>query len=251
MICHYGCGKKARYQFKNGKLCCSSHYLKCSEMRKSRSGENNPFYRKKHTSKVKYILKKKAMEQENYPGRPKLTIEELKKKYPLFIKVEEVRENGNIEVRCKYSKCENSKKNNGWFVPTYSQLYDRIRNIENHTGAGNFLYCSDKCKEECPCFNISTDPITLSKFHRYHREVQKYTYKNVMKHSDKIKNIELRGNINGYNLDHKFSIFDGFKNNIEPKLIGHWKNLQIITQKENRKKWMNSSITKEQIMGFG
>jgi hypothetical protein len=29
MICEYGCGKEAKYQFKNGRWCCSSHYSKC------------------------------------------------------------------------------------------------------------------------------------------------------------------------------------------------------------------------------
>jgi len=41
-LCDYGCGQEAKYQFKNGRLCCSDHYKKCSERRKAFSGENNP-----------------------------------------------------------------------------------------------------------------------------------------------------------------------------------------------------------------
>jgi hypothetical protein len=29
ILCDYGCGQEARYQFKNGKWCCSSHANKC------------------------------------------------------------------------------------------------------------------------------------------------------------------------------------------------------------------------------
>jgi very-short-patch-repair endonuclease len=28
-LCEYGCKKEAKFRFKNGKLCCSSHYKKC------------------------------------------------------------------------------------------------------------------------------------------------------------------------------------------------------------------------------
>jgi len=31
MICDYGCGKEARYQFKNGKRCCSENFRSCSQ----------------------------------------------------------------------------------------------------------------------------------------------------------------------------------------------------------------------------
>jgi 5-methylcytosine-specific restriction endonuclease McrA len=53
MICDYGCGKEAKYQFKNGKWCCGSHWLKCPNKKKNISGENNPFFNKKHSQKSK------------------------------------------------------------------------------------------------------------------------------------------------------------------------------------------------------
>lgn len=28
-LCDYGCGKEGKYQFKNGKLCCSRNYQQC------------------------------------------------------------------------------------------------------------------------------------------------------------------------------------------------------------------------------
>lgn len=37
MICSYGCGKEAKYLFKNGKSCCSEHYRSCPEERRKLS----------------------------------------------------------------------------------------------------------------------------------------------------------------------------------------------------------------------
>ena len=53
VICEYGCEQEAKYQFKNGKWCCSSHYLKCPSQNKKYKGVNNPFYGKKHSDENK------------------------------------------------------------------------------------------------------------------------------------------------------------------------------------------------------
>jgi hypothetical protein len=54
--------------------------------------------------------------------------------------------------------------------------------------------------------------------------------------------IELRGRKNGYDLDHIVSKVDGFKNGIDPQVIGHISNLRIIKSSENRKKQHRSDI---------
>lgn len=48
-------------------------------------------------------------------------------------------------------------------------------------------------------------------------------------------------------LDHKYSILDGFKNRIDPEIIGHYRNLQILSSVDNRKKWDKSSITLKEL----
>ncbi len=37
MLCEYGCEQEAKYQFKNGKWCCSKSFSKCPMIRKKRS----------------------------------------------------------------------------------------------------------------------------------------------------------------------------------------------------------------------
>jgi len=46
-----------------------------------------------------------------------------------------------------------------------------------------------------------------------------------------------------YHLDHKYSIYEGFLNNISPKLVGHYQNLEVISSNENLKKNKKCSIT--------
>lgn len=44
-ICDYGCGKEAKYQFKNGKWCCEDFYTKCKEFikRNKKSKKKNEY----------------------------------------------------------------------------------------------------------------------------------------------------------------------------------------------------------------
>jgi len=119
-LCDYGCDKQAKFKIKGSKkLCCSKTPSSCSHM--------------KHINWYAH----------------RTTLEELTKKFPLFSKIEELRENykGEIEVKCK--QCER------WFKPNKEQLRSRICHVEHEDGnGGSYLYCSDICKEKCPSYNI-------------------------------------------------------------------------------------------------
>jgi len=93
----------------------------------------------------------------------KLSISQIKNKHSLFSQIEEMRYNPDkpgekeIQVHCKNHNCPNSKEKNGWFAPTYIQIYERIRQLEKGEG-GCYFYCSDKCKNICPLYNLYSDP---------------------------------------------------------------------------------------------
>lgn len=55
------------------------------------------------------------------------------------------------------------------------------------------------------------------------------------------------GNLAGISRDHMFSIADGFKKNIDYKIISHPANCRLMVQNENAKKWKNSSISLENL----
>jgi len=85
-----------------------------------------------------------------------------------------------------------------------------------------------------------------NKFKEYICEVDKYTRLSIG--NKKLDNIELRGFEFGYDLDHRFSKIDGFKNNIPSYIIGHISNLKIVDSSYNRKKQHNSDIDVEFII---
>ncbi len=196
-LCEYGCKQQAKYQFKSGKWCCSKSQNSCPEVRRKNSetnkikqvGNNNGMYGKKQSiesrrknsesNKKVWNDKNSTFNSESYRKKLKLalikvgkkrrrTIEMLKERYPLFSKIEKMRYNPDkltekeIQVHCKNHECKNSKENDGWFTPTKIQLYERIRNIEQHGLDNSFYYCSDKCKNECPMFNLHSDPYQTS-----------------------------------------------------------------------------------------
>ena len=98
---------------------------------------------------------------DSYNSR-RLNITIIRKRYPTFYKEEELRYELNgekIQVHCKNHNCPNSKEQSGWFTPTYIQLYERIRQIENKCGNGGcYFYCCEECKQQCPLYNLRSDP---------------------------------------------------------------------------------------------
>jgi len=64
-----------------------------------------------------------------------------------------------------------------------------------------------------------------------------------------LENHEKRGRTN-YHLDHKYSITEGFKNNVPPKVIGHIANLEFLPHKVNESKGTKCSVTLEKLYGL-
>lgn len=191
--CEYGCGQEGIYKLKNGKFCCSEKFNSCPEIKRKNSetnkikqlGKNNGMYgkkqsiesRRKNSESNKRVWKdpfstfntkeyrtrlKRAMRIVGF--NKKRSIEYIKDKYKIFSKIEEMRYNPDkpeekeIQVRCKNHNCPNSKEKGGWFTPTNTQLYERIRNIERHGVDNSYFYCSTECKDIYPLFNLHFDP---------------------------------------------------------------------------------------------
>jgi transposase len=88
----------------------------------------------------------------------------------------------------------------------------------------------------------------IDNYYKYELEVIKITRQQPIYN---LPNYEKRGKsgLDGaYHLDHKFSIIEGFKQNIEPKIIGNIKNLEFIPWEENLKKRAKCSITIKELI---
>jgi hypothetical protein len=83
------------------------------------------------------------------------------------------------------------------------------------------------------------DPSKLPEFIQYRRNVMKVTRQQPL---HLLPNIEKRGHVskNGWHLDHKISIFEGYNAGIDFRVIGHIDNLQMIPALDNIKKGTKS-----------
>ena len=275
-LCDYGCGREAKHYFPTAnKWCCEKDCKSCSKSKEEQSKRmkkvhNRPDVKNNHKKAAKEkwknldyrqdILKriKEGINQQGVKEKQsishKYTIDQIQERYKTFTREEEMRYNPDkpeekeIQVHCKYDKCDNSKEKGGWFTPVKSQIYERIRQLEKNDGNdGCYFYCPEGCKQKCCLYNLISDPNIRKEFEKYHKKVGRETNITIKNFSNEIKNIEFRGKKFGYALDHKYSVHDGFENNVDPKIISHYKNLECITESENSKKNRNSSIILEEL----
>lgn len=80
---------------------------------------------------------------------------------------------------------------------------------------------------------------------KYYDEVVRLTKISWNDHFDKINPKRL--NRSEWDLDHIFSIQEGFRQGIPPYIISHWTNLRMLEPKENYSKGMRCDKTKEQL----
>lgn len=88
---------------------------------------------------------------------------------------------------------------------------------------------------------------TLPAYKKYRRKIAYLSNKMAFI----LDNVEKRGCSgvkDAYQLDHKYSVFEGFKNGVSPEIISSKFNLQFIPWEENNKKGSTCSITLEELL---
>lgn len=86
-----------------------------------------------------------------------------------------------------------------------------------------------------------------SDWNLYRQKVNVVTRKSWREYKSFIENNHLERGRTKYHLDHIYSVYDGWLNNIDPQIIGHHCNLRLIYYKENCSKRVKSDITLEQL----
>jgi phage FluMu protein Com len=91
------------------------------------------------------------------------------------------------------------------------------------------------------------DTNDISEYEQYRKQVWKISNQQFIEHYYKINPENIRRGPK-YHLDHKYSIQQGWKNNVLPEIIGSWKNLQLLPAKQNQSKSNKCSVLLEDIM---
>lgn len=181
--------------------------LKYSEKFK---GNNNPSKKdfikiKKNQTIINEVTLKKMVENKNFNL---LEIKKLDGKKTLFI------------VKCP----------NGHFSEkTYVNFFKKTKK-----------YICSRCYYDSIGINLNN--IDVKKFEEYVKTVRLLSRREYNRYKDIINPNKLNISKKDYHIDHKFSIYEGFKHNVDPKIISCYGNLEVIEAKENLKKQTKCSI---------
>lgn len=188
-------------------------------------------------------------------------------------------ETDNLSERCYYIindiTAEVKCKECGINIPVFLRISSGYREFCSHNCKNNWVYkntdakerISKSSKESYNKFskkeireqqnkrlltmverNIITDISERELKYHYSREVWRFTNTQNIK---SLENYDKRGVINiegSYQLDHMYSIHQGFKDNIPPWIIGNIVNLVMIPSRENSSKRQKCSITKKELI---
>jgi hypothetical protein len=156
-----------------------------------------------------------------------------------------------------------------WLATKGNKISKAIATRGGHSGENNPMYNkthSNETKQKQSAKAIKRNPscyieatytkikngIAISKelkteWELYREQVLNHTYKSWTHYQNKINPQNLERGAN-FELDHKFSITEGFKQNISPEIIGHYANLELLPKFDNRSKRISCSITLEELI---
>lgn len=158
-----------------------------------------------------------------------------------------------------------------WVAEKGSKISAAVKSRGGHSGINNPMYgkshsidtkqrLSERANMRDPvCYAEATETkivrgIAIPKEQKtdwelYREQVLNHTYRSWQHHQDKINHLGLKRG-SEYELDHKFSITEGFKQGVDPAVIGHFSNLELIPKSVNRSKRIRCSITLEELLQF-
>lgn len=148
---------------------------------------------------------------------------------------------------------------------TYNDVIDKVKLYEENPNkcleCGKMLdynikhhiFCDNKCRR-------NYDRKELTEFSKYKLDCKfkfslnsypnKFDFTLINEHGWYSAKNSKNPNLNGVSRDHMYSIYDGFKNNVDPYLISHPANCKLMIHPENNKKDRTSSITLEELISL-
>ena len=257
ILCDYGCGKPGIYTFKNGKVCCSDRSCKCENIRKRTAnsvtgiiqsketrikrsefmkGKPSGMKGKYHTKESKEKIGKGSLKtwKENSNQREEFRqrlLDGLSKKMNEVPRdLEKLKKNN--EKKRKYMLDGGANYLNSFprDQKKVKKMIENQRKIKEETG----VWIKDKDRTEWDLYNRLVWRIT-------NNLAKKFFNKEELKQRGRKKELGHK------NIDHKFSIFEGFKLGIIPIVIGSRSNIDLVDCHYNYSKRSKCSITIEEL----
>lgn len=248
-----GSGKSWEYR-EHCKKCGEPYYTRCDKPSDfccpscCRSGENNYMYGRTHTDEVKQLLRENVKKthktiKERYGVDNISQINDIKKKKGQTILSEEYIR--NYVKQFGYELLEKDELNNKKTMLKLKCPNGHIFNIRYES-----FQVGSRCKE---CFYESLRKDwtieEIYNYEEYKKQVQSLSNITYRKYKKIINpNNYKRGHgENDYQLDHKFSIIEGFKQNVPVEVMSSLVNLELLKAFDNASKQGNCSITLEEL----
>lgn len=242
ITCVYGCGKEAIFQLKNGKWCCCKYACQCSinrlknssrnkgrklslesieKVRQSKIGDKNPMKRLDVRNKVRDKLKGKCYLSEESKERSRKRMLNGGSKYMNSFPI---RGFSSRKEFCKYINSIPRDPN------TVLNAVKKNRKIKEEKG-------------------VWTKKENLSEWNLYQRIVWEFTNISAKeKYSqEELKQRGKKTSLKHKQLDHNFSVHEGFKLGILPSIIGSKSNIRLVDCNYNSSKQSKCDISLEEL----
>jgi hypothetical protein len=221
-LCEHGCGQEAIHQFKNGRWCCNLHQNKCPALRNKMKLQPHRKEKRSEEANLKHSITMK---------KNKLSCGEKNGMFGKYGKLNSFYgKTHTLEQRKKWKKERSTNEYKQMMSKIMKKLWTEKWFIESHTKWS---------KEE------------IKNLKQYYKAVGVYTRTNYRLYKHIINPQDKKIGYRDYHIDHKFSIINGFKNDIDSKIIGSVVNLQVLYCKENMNKSIKSCISLDELLkGF-
>jgi hypothetical protein len=127
----------------------------------------------------------------------------------------------------------------------------KVKCCNNHTSEKSYQslqkgWGCKQCHYESTRLNLSDEE--LLKFDKYRKQVRYSTSKTYKIFKSVINPNNLINSKYEYHIDHKYSIYEGFKNNVDTKIISSKENLEMLHSLDNLRKNKTCSMTLEELL---
>jgi len=237
MLCDYGCGKSAKFQFKNKKWCCAHRFDRCPaiikkrvETRKAKGWKHSEESKEKISSKSKGRKLSKEWKQ-------KISKSNKGKTYGPMTESHKQNLSASLKGKIPWNKGLTSEDPR---VASYADKQTGQKRSGNYfspdkwKGSGNYWFGKDRSKDNSPRYNGEDYNRKLLDYRNKVAWLTEKTYtqyKSIINPENKPR--KLAGEDKGFHLDHIYPVSKGFDNNIPPDIVAGVDNLRLIDWREN------------------